>query len=184
MINNFNPSMPVKACYAAVFILLLITPLFAVVQERQWGKLTVKDNSFTIMMPGKPIFSQRDEKTADGASHIFNASAYPGMSFTEYTVRAITDEFDSQFDTRLDDLCDALVKESNLKVVSRKEISLGTYRGREITAISEMRSAKARVYVNGRRAFVVLATVPPGSRNTEDIEKFLDSFEINPKSSL
>ena len=170
-----------RVIVAGIFILLTIAPSFAVAQERQWGKLAAKDNSFTIMMPGKPIFGQRDEKTGSGTSHIFDASVFPDMSWTEYTVRAITDEFDSEFDTRLDDLCEALVKQSKLKVVSSKEISLGTYKGREVTAINDMKSLKARVFVNGKKAYVVFATVPPGSGGTENIEKFLDSFETNQK---
>ena len=56
-----------------------------------------------------------------------------------------------------------------------------TYKGREVTAINDLKSLKGRVFVNGKKAYVVFATAPPGSRGTEDIEKFLDSFEINQK---
>jgi hypothetical protein len=165
----------------AAVALSLVGSSSAVMQSKEWGKLTFNDKSFTVMLPEKPTVREYDEKTKGGQLHVINISAYPNMSWAELTVRAITANFDEETETRLDHLCSALIKEFDTKLVSETDISLATFKGREVTAVGGTKGLKARAYVSDRKAFLLFATIPAASTNTDQIDKFLNSFEINEK---
>src|SRR5882724_8681263 len=136
-------------------------------QSKEWGKLAFNDKSFVVMLPEKPTVREYDEKTKGGQLHVINVSAYPNMSWAELTVRAITANFDEETDARLDHLCSALIKEFDTRIVSQTEINLAAYKGREVTAIGATKSLKAQAYVSGRKAFLVFATIPASSADTD-----------------
>src|SRR5262249_38722228 len=74
---------------------------------------------------------------------------------------------------------DAEVAQAKGKLVSEKEIKLGSHPGREYEiAVSGLGVLRARIYLANQRVYVLKVLGPKSYTRSATAEKFLDSFKL------
>jgi hypothetical protein len=142
-----------------------------------WLKFVAPDGRFSVLFPRKPRTNTQTQKSSNGKSTVFSATSSEGPFFCgiDQTIY----EYDMDDEKRVESIRQHLMVQFAALPVSRSEIEMGGYKGIEIVAIDDDRSLRARILVSGRSSYLVVLSVPYNSDgNEEQIDKFLNSFEI------
>jgi hypothetical protein len=147
-------------------------------KQPDWQEYTNAEGRFTVLFPGTPT---RD--TVPPPSRL-KAGAKPRIvSFTadtptaSYSV-AFEDFTGSETPEKYVDTWRADLGSKGTKLVSEKDVTAGSNKGKELVVEVNGRTAHVRFFVAGRRLYklqVVGAGKPPESR---EAAKFMDSFRI------
>jgi len=145
--------------------------------KTDWLKFVAPDGSFSVLFPRKPRTNTQTQKSSMGKSVVFSATSSEGAFFCG--VDHTNSEYDMDDDKRVESIRQHLMVQFAALPVSQSDIELSGYKGIEIVAIDDDRSLRARILVSGRSSYLLLLSVPYNSDgNQEQIDKFLNSFEI------
>jgi hypothetical protein len=73
---------------------------------------------------------------------------------------------------------DGAVSNVNGELVSDAPVSLNEHPGREFTASAQGLSLRARIFLVENRLYQIMAVVPKGQENSEEVDRFLQSFQL------
>lgn len=179
-----------KASLVLVSLFLSLSACKAQVENKSldWKEFTSEEGSFKITFPGTPIKSVREKNLPTGK--ILNTwfevalpKSYFALWYADLPTESISNQ--EEINSHYNYIRDGLVQ-SNLKLVTEREVKLGKTLGREIIFTSpEGITFKTRLYLIGKRQFQLITTFdspPKGSAETEkDANKFLESFQFTEK---
>lgn len=139
-----------------------------------------RGGKFAIKLPGKPKENTITTKSAVGDLKVYTATYATAdgnvymISYTDFPEAAIKPE---NHDTLLDGVREG-IKGKDGKVVSDKEVTIGTEKGREIVVDKGKVQSRFRVVIREHRLYQ-LALLGTGEFVTgKDATAFLDSFEF------
>src|SRR5262249_44896813 len=148
-----------------------------------WEKFSPATGGFRILLPGSPITQTKTMPTPVGPAKMtmYTASAEEGSRI--YMVGFVVFPLaipGSEADEVLDGFAQGVVQPIKGKVISKKDITLGDNKGKEIEIelLNGELVGRARVYVVKDRMYAVKAMAPKDNADTKEFEKFLDSFEL------
>jgi hypothetical protein len=165
---------------ACVFLLVLIG-----CQQATWEKFSSSEGAFSVLMPGTPTEQIRTAKTSSGSidAHMFLVehsdvaymvaySDYPNPIVQEITPKLI-----------LDGARDGAVANTQGKLARESIISLDGHQGRElqIEPAGGKVTITGRIFLVDRRLYQMMVLTPQGKDLTENVNKFLDSFTLQPQ---
>ena len=75
---------------------------------------------------------------------------------------------------------DQFIKQLNATLVSSRNVRIDGYSALEFTAETQERMFKARVYIVGRRPYLIVLISPKNVDDTPALNRFFNSFKITP----
>lgn len=165
---------------ACVFLVALIG-----CQQTTWEKFSSSEGAFSALMPGTPTQQVRTAKTSSGlvdaymflverrdVAYVVAYSDYPNPMIQAGTPKLI-----------LDGARDGAVANVQGKLVRESVISLDGHQGRELQIESPggKVTVTARLFLVDRRLYQVMVLMHNDKASSEDVNKFLDSFRIQPQ---
>lgn len=166
--------------------LLALLGALACGEPEGWTTVTADDASFRVEMPGRAEHARKALGTPAGQAPIEMWVQQDGRrafvaGFTEYP-DAVRQHFDPE--RLLDSARDGAVERVRGRLVAEAPRELAGVPGRRIEIDAEGGSVRVRgdLFVQGRRLYQVLATVPPKDAASPDIDRFLDSFVLLPRA--
>lgn len=156
-------------------------------QEDAWVPFASSEGRFSVLMPETPSQSQASEATATSpvARHFFRASRKEphvlsvGVEYSDLPVEVARDPRQVLREATGDGLADP-----GERVLERRDITLGPHPGVEIVMTTPVQSqqvtTRLRVFLVGSRLYQVKAGSLEPEAVSDDVNKFLDSFQITP----
>jgi hypothetical protein len=167
---------------------VLALALVACGRSESWTTVTAGDGTFRVEMPGGAEHARKALGTPVGQAPIEMWVQQDGQrafvaGFTEYP-DAVREHFDPE--RLLDSARDGAVERVRGKLLRDDPHELAGVKGRRIEIAAEGGSVRVRgdFYVQGRRLYQVLATTAPKDAESPDIERFLGSFVLLPKTGV
>jgi hypothetical protein len=154
--------------------------------ELRWETVTADDGSFRAELPGPPERVRRSLDTPAGPAPIEIWLRQDGESafmvgYTEYPerVRAVVDE-----DELLASARDGAVAQVGGRLLIDEPREHGGARGKRIAIDADGGRVRVRgdLFVVGRRLYQVLATTEPEATDSAEVERFLASFRLLPRT--
>lgn len=149
---------------------------------KNWITFASDAGGFSVLMPGPDVPVDKAE-TSTGASgpyttHLFIQRSDKGPFLVGWVDYAPSMRLNVQGELAANR--DNFVKGIKAKVTYEKPITLGTNLGIEFIAEAEGVTFKSRVYIVGRRPYMLVAGTYSGMNDAANVEKFLDSFKLKP----
>ena len=168
-----------KIAFRLLAIVLLLS-CFACTRKN-WQ--TVKENGFTVDMPGAPARNQQTAPTPAGQITSYTYSVelknegYT-VAYTDYPAAALEKLTDTE--TFLDNGRAGAIASFNGALTEEHPLKLSNYSGREFSADAKNKDATVtdRIYWAPPRVYQVIYERPKGTPIAGDGKKFLDSFSI------
>lgn len=158
---------------SAVLVLLLAASSSAY-QSTDWVKVAPIGSGFSVMMPVKP--EEQVEQGSDLTTHIFGATTENGLYIAAYGDYAPSVSLNA--DEELIASRDRFLKSLDAKLISTKNITFDGRHGIEFTGENGQASFKSRVFIFGNRVHQIAVAVFKGKDNSENVNRFLTSFEF------
>jgi hypothetical protein len=167
---------------AAMFLILFAVSFAAGFQDAgEWTKFELSPGRFSVLMPAKPT---EEKETKDSPYGPYTVSLFQSKGNGEVYVAGWVD-YDSKynFDTQkeLDANRDNFLKNVEGTLGSSTRITFKDNPGIEFEGTAPKFSFKSRVYVVGRRPYMLIVTFAAGGENSPTINKFFSSFELAPQ---
>ena len=167
---------------------LLLLGLFSLAnaQSDDWVTVTSKDGNFSVLVPAQPGFESKpgelnaqDAKTGAVLSKKvrFTANIYTSIGTGEAYLAGWADYepgFVFNVQGELAANRDNFVKGVNATLISERKISYAGNPGLEFVAKSTSMNIKARVYIFGKRPYILVAM--DGDPSFPNADKFFSSF--------
>ena len=162
--------------------IVLVLSCFACTRKN-WQ--TVKENGFTVDMPGAPARNQQTAPTPAGQITSYTYSVelknegYT-VAYTEYPAAALEKLTDTE--KFLDNGRAGAIASFNGALTEEHPLKLSNYSGREFSADAKNKDATVtdRIYWAPPRVYQVIYERPKGTPIAGDGKRFLDSFSIEP----
>lgn len=143
-----------------------------------WSKFTSQEGRFSVFIPGIP-----EEKVETTPSDI---GPYTTRLFTLKYPRHVFligyVDYDPSFNfnrqLELDANRDQFVKNLKATLVASRNITIDGYSALEFTAVTEERIFKSRVYIVGRRPYLIVLGSLKGVDDSLALNRFFNSFKI------
>ena len=166
---------------ATLFPLLLATGALAVQAPAPWKKFTSQAGNFSVLLPAEPQ-EQKETKDDGGPLSPYTNTLYIARGGNGAYLVGWTDykpgvRIDVQGEIKANR--DNFVKGVNGTLGPEKPLKLGTHPGTEFTAETAQALFHVRVYVIGRRPYILVALRPKGSQDP-NADKFFSSFTLTP----
>lgn len=153
-------------------------------KDLEWLNFESESGRFSVLFPGAPDEQVESVQTAIGVieTQFFMVTqrdlAY-SVNLADYPPEMIAAGDTQQM---LDGARDGAVSNVNGELLEEKELTLGGYPGRELKVRVEEEGivVRARIYLVNERLYVIQAMSKERLASSEDIDKFLDSFELKP----
>jgi hypothetical protein len=153
-------------------------------QNLEWLNFESESGRFSVLFPGEPDEQVESVQTAIGVieSQFFMVTlenmAY-SVNLADYPPEMIAAGDTQQM---LDGARDGAVSNVNGELLDEKELTLSGYPGREFKVKVEDEGivVRARIYLVNERLYVIQALSKERLASSEDIDKFLDSFQLKP----
>lgn len=145
-----------------------------------WSKFTSDVGRFSVLMPGVPENKMETTQSEHGpyTTHQFILRR-PRNAFVIGFV-----DYDPSFNfnrrAELDANRDQLLKNLKARLVSNRQLKIDGYDVIEFTAETDLRNFKGRVYMVGRRPYLIVVGSPKNVDDTLAVNRFFNSFKINP----
>lgn len=169
-----------------VFVLLLALVLLSGCgeTEEEWATFESEEGRFSILFPGEPKEQTESVSTAIGTieTEFFMVEqkdmAY-SLNYADYPADIVAA---SDAGMMLNGARMGAVSNVNGELLDEKEITLDGYPGREIRIEIDEDDiiVRARFYLVENRLYVVQALSKKSKASSEEIDEFLDSFELRP----
>lgn len=163
---------------AACLLLSAIAPT-ALARDLDWDRFSPPGGRFIIPLPGTPSEEQKTEETPVG-----------DIETTRYVVRTEGITFGAGYadipglivifggrKRIYDRIIEEYLKRAEGKELSATLFRLDAYRGRILTYESRERYGKVLMLLVGRRAYLIMCSIPRSSSQREIIERYLDGFQ-------
>lgn len=148
-------------------------------EQSQWQEFTSKDGNFTVLMPGVPAEETEVLETSAGNLELKGfSSAQPASRFVvAYSDYPQTAQLDNS-EVILANVRDRIIERVGAQLVSERPISLDAEPGTEVKLESEGEPMIFRLFLVGRRLYILGAGQNNQGSGAEDVAKFLDSFVL------
>jgi hypothetical protein len=146
----------------------------------QWTKFTSEPGRFSVFMPGTPEEKVETTPSEHGpyTTHLF-VLRHPRNVFLMGWV-----DYDPSFNfnrqAELDANRDQFVKNLQATLLTTRNLTIDGYPALEFTAELPQRVFKARVYMVGRRPYLIVVGSPKGIDDSPIVNRFLNSFKVSP----
>jgi hypothetical protein len=172
-------------------VLALVTSLALIVQSKirpvEWKQFASAEIGFQALMPGTPREEKQTQQTPAGKVEVHKFLVEPqgkkelyfvvSMSFPESVGRQIGGPAKLLELGRKD-----LLSASQAEVVRERQFVVDGRPALELELLPPKGATmKARIYVTSNRIYQVCAHVPKIRGESEDVQKFLDSFKLSAK---
>lgn len=148
---------------------------FAQIQmERSWQIFNSPKGDWSILSPGA---MQPDDEAQKPNSKMGSYGYKDAEGFFAVTYRdlpKVLKKTKSYFDKNRDNA----VKGVRGTLLSDNEFSSGSLTGREIYIQTETRVLRGRMFLHGKRFYLILAVLPGNQIRNDAINKYMDSFTV------
>ncbi len=148
-----------------------------------WITFKSEAGRFTVLMPG-PGEPKADVKTTAPSvgdpytTYLYTQRSDNGLFLVGYVDYASTFNFNNQ--KELEANRDNFIKGvTGAKLVSERAIKMSTNPGIEFTGETDAVVIRSRIYIVGRRPYMLVAVTRKGVDDSVNVEKFLASFKLN-----
>jgi hypothetical protein len=159
------------------------TPTTQPPPTQNWKTYSYSSNGFSASFPYEPKFSKQNVPTDKGNFELRaylvedgQAALYVGVC--DYG-SAISDRTSDQV---LDGAQQGAIDNVKAHLISGKKITLGVYPGREFESENDTLHFTARIYLVGTTLYQTLTAAPLG-KPYDGVQRFLDSFQLIPRTS-
>ncbi len=152
--------------------------------EAEWIEFKSEAGGFSIMAPGTPTEETQSQETELGNIdiHMFTYETTDVAYMVGYNLLPAALIELSASDAMLDGACDGQVSSTGGTEVSRKEIALDAYPGRELEIrvddASGVKTLHTYIYLVEDKLYQILVVGGENQSRAEDTLKFLDSFKL------
>jgi hypothetical protein len=149
-----------------------------------WQEFSSKEGGFSILMPGEPEQERLKQSTLTGDVDYVVFMVERGDSGYMVSFGDMSPQTIAQADTNmaLEGAVQGAVNSTNSTLVSKQDITLDGYPGKEFEAQAMISGIevifKARIYLVQNRLYQILVVGPKDSLSVADIDKFLYSFKL------
>ena len=148
-----------------------------------WVTFRSEPGRFSVLLPG-PGDPKLDTSTTSQSpagpytTYMYTQPSDKGMFLVGWVDYAPTFNFNIQkeLDANRDNFIKGL---KGSRLVSERPVTYGTSPGREFIAETDAVVVKSRVYIIGRRPYMLIAATRKGADDSVNVERFLASFKIN-----
>ena len=175
-------------CMAAVTYMLASTVLGSLPgagteTEAEWQEFTSDEGGFSVLFPAAPRAETQPVNTVAGTIQMHNHTATGGAF--EYAVSyADYPEWIAQADptAALDGAVEGAAANVDGSIASHESIRLSGYPGRDVTIEARQACVEAtvrtRIYLVGKRLYMVVVVAPRDQYSESDATAYLDSFRL------
>lgn len=148
-------------------------------EQSQWQEFTSKDGNFSVLMPGVPAEETEVLETAAGNLELkgFSSAQSAARFVVAYSDYPQTAQVGNS-EVVLANVRDQILERVGARLVSERPISLNAEPGREVKLESEGEPMIFRLFLVGRRLYILGAGQNNQASGAEDVAKFLDSFVL------
>ena len=145
-----------------------------------WAKFTSRDGRFSVIIPGIPKDQVQTTPSNIGpyTTHLFTLRNPRHVFLIGYVDYDPTFNFHPQ--AELEANRDQFVKNLEATLVNSRNVRVDGYPALEFTAVKEERIFKARVYIVGRRPYLIVLGTSKGVDDAPALNRFFNSFKITP----
>lgn len=154
--------------------------LLASAQTADWETLRPEDGSFTALMPGHPEYRkaiQNSLMAGEYTLHVYTSrveGTVYRLGYTAYPPGPVIDP-----STELQANRDNFIEGVGGRLIGSIAIRLQGVPGIDFTAENERLRIRSRVYFVDQRAIQLIAAVPKGQDESENVNRFLESFRFS-----
>jgi hypothetical protein len=162
----------------AIFSLIMLAVGF---QQAEWPKVESTKENFTISIPGEPKQKRTSMRGTFGSGHHIYSVESGGISYMVDTSHLeLTPKRPQDIRTMLSLACDNFMRETGYKVriLRDRELSLGSFMGRELRLENNKRVRTLRAYIVKDRLYQLTTTEPQAEKQSSDTVKFFESFKL------
>jgi hypothetical protein len=167
-----------KRIWSLFFLLLASTLVLGSQSPGDWTKFDTVEGHFAILMPCQPKESKETTQSSVGP---YDVTLHTCVSNGEMYMVGWVDYAPSfNFDDRkeLDANRDNFVKGMNGTLKSSSAITYKNYPSLEFEGANENHTFQSRVYIVGRRPYMIIVIYPNGRDSSLNIRKFFSSFDM------
>jgi len=167
---------------AAMFLVLFAATFAAAFQGAgEWIKFESTPGLFSVLMPAQPTEEKKTTESPYGpyTTNLFLSKGKGEMYMAGWVDYDPKYNFDTQ--KELDANRDNFVKAVKGTLGTTARITFKDNPGIEFDGTTPDYSFKSRVYIVGKRPYMLVAAFSAGSESSPNINKFLSSFELVPK---
>jgi len=152
--------------------------------EAAWTEFKSEEGGFSILVPSTPTEETQTQETELGNIdvHMFTSEEEDVAYMVGYNLLPAAILEVSSPDPMLDGACNGQVSSTGGTEVSRKEITLGTYPGRELEIrvedTSGIKTLHTYIYLVEDKLYQILVVGGKDQSTAPDTIKFLDSFKL------
>ena len=170
-----------KRTAAILFILFAATFAAAFQGAGEWIKFESTPGLFSVLMPAQPTEQKETKESAYGpyTTNLFLSKGNGEMYMAGWVDYDPKYNFDAQ--KELDANRDNFVKAVKGTLGSTTRITFKDNPGIEFDGSTPNFSFKSRVYIVGKRPYMLAAAFPAGGEGSPNINKFFSSFELAPR---
>lgn len=156
------------------------TPNAGNIVPGSWRKFTSVPGRFSVFMPGVPEDKVETTPSEHGpyTTHMFVLKRRPNVYLIGWVDYDPSFNFNRQ--AELEANRDQFVKNLQATLLTTQNLTIDGYPTLEFTAEVPERVFKARVYMVGRRPYLIVISSPKGVDDTVNVNRFLNSFKVAP----
>ena len=145
-----------------------------------WAKFTSEEGRFSVFIPGIPKDQVQTTPSNIGpyTTHLFTLRNPRHVFLIGYVDYDPSFNFNPQ--AELEANRDQFVKNLKATLVASRNVKVDGYSALEFTAVTEERIFKSRVYIVGRRPYLIVLGSPKGVDDAPALSRFFNSFKITP----
>jgi hypothetical protein len=176
-----------------LFAVVVLFATMSFVGAQSWYTLTLKNYGCKIDFPAEPTQKKQKVSSAVGKlkldMYIYQPSEQSKdanivylFNYTEYPSAQVSSDDTEALDTFFDNAVGGAVSTANGKLLSEKEISIGTYPGREVKIDYPEGAAiiTVRMYLVENKMYMLETITDKKKDSNASITKFMDSFALIP----
>lgn len=144
-----------------------------------WVKFTSTQGAFSVLMPGTP----KERTTTEPNEHGVDTSHFIRFEDTNiYLVGWVDYDPSFIFHKRIELTAnrDSFIKGINATLISSRTVTLDGYDAIEFTAETPDRIFRSRVYMVGRRPYIIVIGHPKDAHDPVVVNRFFNSFKVRP----
>jgi hypothetical protein len=176
-----------RKIWLLVSVLLGIMLLASCTPKANWQEFTGPEGDFTILLPGIPKEEVQvvNSEAGDITVHLFNVPlgsfAYV-VAYSDYPADLVANMGAEKL---LDGARDGAVSNTRGKLLDESPVEIDGFPGRFLKVLSPDGTglAQARMFLVGNRLYQIFVASPKSDQDSEDIQKYLDSFTLKNQPS-
>jgi hypothetical protein len=170
-----------KKISSLFFLLIASTLALGFQSPEEWTRFDTAEGHFSILMPCQPKESKETTQSSFGPYDVTlqSCSSNGEMYMTGWVDYAPSFNFDDQ--KELEANRDNFIKGMKGTLKSSSPITYKTYPALEFEGSTENYTFQSRVYIVGKRPYMIIGMYPNGRDNSQNIARFFSSFDMRPE---